>query len=58
MLVYGLFVDVLQRECIISWPDMGWKMRAAVCTYFVRMCFNEYLCGRVFFKVTLRIRIW
>ena len=48
MLVYGLYVDVLQREYIIFWPDMGWKMQAAVCTYFVRMCFNEYLCGRVF----------
>ena len=32
MLVYGLFVDVLQRECIISWRDMEWKMRAVVCT--------------------------
>ena len=53
MLVYGLFVYVLQRGCIISWPDMhcadmGWKTRAAVCTYFGRMCFNEYLCGRFF----------
>ena len=22
-------------------PDVGWKMRAIVCTFFGRMCFNE-----------------